>query len=395
MNIFALYISLYGILALSHIFLQMYFAHREHRRQESRKFLNYHKHHKQSVTVVVPCYNEDPSLLDRCLESISSQTAYEFVHTIVVDDGSKNREELLPVLNKYSKAKTFEIILLPQHSGKRVAQKMAFDKAKGDIIVTVDSDTVIEVPNGIDQIVKQFKNSSIGAVTGDVRVSNKNENFLTHLISYRYWTAFNQERAAQSNFNVLMCCSGPFSAYRREVIDKIKEQYISQRFLGHQCTFGDDRHLTNLVLQEGHRVVFDKRAIAYTHVPNTIKKYIKQQVRWNKSFYREMLWTLKNVHKHHVYMLYDLIMQLVLPFMLVIALASIVYQTIFMDVTYLFRYLAILIAIAVVRAFYGIYRTKDFGFLRFVTYGFMHVFILIPSRFYALATIYKNGWNTR
>ena len=44
-----------------------------------------------------------------------------------------------------------------------------------------------------------------------------------------------------------MCCSGPFSAYRKEIIDKVKEKYITQYFLGENCTYGDDRHLTNLV----------------------------------------------------------------------------------------------------------------------------------------------------
>src|ERR1035437_10200622 len=188
-----------------------------------------------------------------------------------------------------------------------MAQKLGFDKATGDIIITIDSDTIIDPGSGINIMLKQFKNPNVGAITGDIKVLNKNENFLTRLILYRYWLAFNQERAAQSNFDAVMCCSGPFSAYRRTIIEKVKDQYISQTFLGHVSTYGDDRHLTNLVLQDNHIVRFEKNAIAYTHVPTTIKTYIKQQIRWNKSFYRELLWTLKNVQTKHLYMTYDMI----------------------------------------------------------------------------------------
>ena len=58
-----------------------------------------------------------------------------------------------------------------------------------------------------------------------------------------------------------------------------------------------------------HTRLFDNKAIAYTYVPTTMRQYIKQQIRWNKSFYREMLWTIRYISEHHSYMLYDLAMQ--------------------------------------------------------------------------------------
>ncbi len=248
----------------------------------------------------------------------------------------------------------------------------------------------------ITQIVQRFKNPKVGAVTGDVRVENNTKNLLTRLIGFRYWTAFHQERAAQSYFSVLMCCSGPFSAYRKEIIDKVKDQYVSQRFLGKLCTFGDDRHITNLVLEEGHEVVFDSSSHVYTYVPETLGAYLKQQVRWNKSFYREMLWTYKSFRKHHLYMMYDLTMQLILPFLLLFALIEMVFQTIsHHNLDHFWKYLAVLVAIALLRAAYGMYRTRNPGFLLFILYGFMHIFVLIPTRLYALLTINKIKWGTR
>jgi len=393
-SVLAVYFICYGVLALSHIFTQMYVGHLEHKRQKHKHFTEWHKGHFPSVSIIVPVYNEEPDILRNCIKSLVDQD-YESLEILVVDDGSKQREELKKtVYAEFTADKRLHVIYTPINVGKRHAQKFGFNRCTGQIIVTIDSDTVIP-QHGVRQLMQRFKDPTVGAVTGDVQVSNKTHNVLTRLINYRYWSAFHQERAAQSYFYVLMCCSGPFAAYRKEVIDHVKDRYTSQRFLGRRCTFGDDRHLTNLVLEEGYKVVFDNRAIAYTHVPHTMRVYLKQQLRWNKSFYREMLWTLKSYRKHHWYMIYDLVMQLVLPFLLVLALLATFYQAVVHGPGILLHYVVILVVIALVRALYGLYRTKDSGFLLFVLYGFIHVFLLIPTRFYALCTIRHTGWGTR
>jgi diguanylate cyclase (GGDEF)-like protein len=192
-----------------------------------------------------------------------------------------------------------------------------------------------------------------------------------------------------------MCASGPFSAYRRSIVDEVKERYISQQFLGEACTFGDDRHLTNLVLDLGHGVVYDEYAVAHTHAPTTMRQYVRQQTRWNKSFYREILWTVRFAHRHHPYMLIDLLLQAVLPFLLLGALAAMAYQALFVDLRHLWFYLGMIAVIGLLRSSYGIFRTRSLGFLSFMVYGFIHVGVLIPVRLYALFTIRRGHWGTR
>jgi len=382
----------YGVLALSHILVQVYIGHLEHRRQR-RQSSAVAAQTGRRVSVIVPVYNEDPGILSACLQSIYHQT-YENLEIIVVDDGSKQRRELDRIYSQFGGGR-FCVMLSANH-GKRHAQVVGLDRASGDIIVTVDSDTILRSPGAVSRIVKRFDNPRIGAVTGDVRVENKNTNLLTQLIAYRYWTAFHQERAAQSFFYVLMCCSGPFSAYRRDIMEEVRDRYITQTFLGQLCTFGDDRHLTNLVLEQGYQVAFDNTAIAYTYVPEQLRRYIKQQLRWNKSFYREMLWTTKALHKHHWYLIYDLLMQFILPFLLLFALGATVWQA-YTTAHYgiLLQYGVSIAGVGLLRALYGMYRTRDTGFLLFMLYGFIHVGLLLPTRLYALVTLRQSGWGTR
>lgn len=394
MSALGIYFICYGILAISHILVQMIIGHKEHRRQQAKHYTDWHQGHYPSVSVIVPSYNEDPEILEACIRSIADQD-YEKLEVLVVDDGSSKREELkLRVYDKFANHPLVHVIYTPINVGKRHAQKFGFNRSTGEIIVTVDSDTIIP-DGGVRQLMQRFKDPTVGAVTGDVQVENKNFNVLTKLIGYRYWSAFHQERAAQSYFYVLMCCSGPFSAYRKSVIDHVKDAYTSQNFLGRRCTFGDDRHLTNLVLEEGYRVVFDSKAISYTHVPDNLRVYLKQQVRWNKSFYREMLWTLKSYRQHHAYMIYDLVMQLILPFLLIVALGGMVWQSFTYGPHVIWHYLLTIVVIAVLRAGYGLWRTRDAGFLLFVLYGFIHLFLLMPTRLYALCTMRETGWGTR
>lgn len=397
MEIVSGFLIFYGVLALSHIGIQLFLGHLEHRKQIT--------HHRQrnnntplpKISLIIPSYNEDSKILLQSIMSCRNQD-YPDLEVFVVDDGSKDIARLeKTVYRQFEDDPIVTIIRSQKNVGKRHAQHLAFEHATGEIIVTIDSDTLLHDTQALQKIIRRFNDSpKIGAITGDVQVENHSVNILTRLIGYRYWTAFHQERAAQSYFNVLMCCSGPFSAYRRDIIERVKDRYISQQFLGKTCTYGDDRHLTNLVLEEGYSVVFDGQVKVHTYVPEVIDGYIKQQIRWNKSFYREMLWTLKSIRKHHWYMIYDLCMQLILPFLLIVALIAMVYQTISTgDIYHLYKYIAILAGIAIVRALYGIYRTKNIGFLLFVIYGFMHVLLLLPTRLYALATLNEVKWGTR
>jgi hyaluronan synthase/N-acetylglucosaminyltransferase len=391
MSALSLYLVAYGALALGHLAVQVVLGHLDHHRQK-RSLPPAPLDWSPSVSLVVTVYNEDLSVLHRCLKSIDRQD-YPRLEVFVVDDRSKNREDLMDVLEEFSSDR-FHVILSAQNRGKREAQRSVFDEVRGDIVMTTDSDTILP-PDTVRKLVGPLANPRIGAVTGDVRVTNKDRNLLTRLISYRYWSAFHQERAAQSFFRVVMCCSGPLAAYRRSIIDEVKDDYVSQKFLGQTCTFGDDRHLTNLVLRAGYDVVFEDRAKSFTEAPETLPRYIRQQVRWNKSFYREMLWSLKFAHRRHPYLAFDLLLQGLLPFLLMISLAAMAYQTAFIDPGHVVHYIGMVVGIAVLRAGYGVVRTRDLGFFLFVVYGFLHVFVLIPTRLYALATIGRTHWGTR
>src|SRR3954469_17482952 len=110
------YLLIYGAVALGHIALQMLFGHLEYRRQRGRTYAP----STPRVTIVVPAYNEDPALLHRCLLSIDSQD-YPHFEAIVVDDGSHNLQDVLPVHEEFGSGR-FRVVLQPENRGKRNCQ---------------------------------------------------------------------------------------------------------------------------------------------------------------------------------------------------------------------------------------------------------------------------------
>jgi cellulose synthase/poly-beta-1,6-N-acetylglucosamine synthase-like glycosyltransferase len=390
-----LIITMYGFFTLTHLFIQINLAHMEYIRHNKDK-PDYGFNPK--VGIIVPMYNEDYSHIRRTVLSCMSQS-YENCWVVLVDDGSNNPHVYHMLEREFSESSRVMCVRTEENKGKRHAQKLGFDLVDDyvDIIVTVDSDTVLS-SNGIRMIVQKFRDEKVGAVTGNVRAV-KEKAFLTKLIDGRYFSAFNQERSAQSLFGTVLCCSGPFSAYRARIIKKVKDRFASQTFLGAPCTYGDDRHLTNLVLEEGYIVKYDSKAHAVTRVPTKIVTFLKQQVRWNKSYYRELLWTMRiffrNPRRFHPYILYDLTIQTILPLMLVGTLGYAVFRALTESPVILLYYLIMVFGVALLRTAYIFTRSKDITMLYFPVYSLLHIFLLIPARIYALLSMQKTHWGTR
>ncbi|MGY4509436.1 hypothetical protein ACVIN2_002890 [Bradyrhizobium sp. USDA 3650] len=86
---------------------------------------------------------------------------------------------------------------------------------------------------------------------GQLKASNRNDSWLTRLINMEYWLACNEEGAAQTRFGAVMCCCGPCAMYRRAALMLLLDQYETQFFRGKPSDFGEDRHLTILMLKAG------------------------------------------------------------------------------------------------------------------------------------------------
>ena len=351
-----------------------------------------------SVSVVIPAYNEGRMVENSITSAIRAFYPRSKLEIICIDDGSVDDtwKYIERLRRRYPRLLT--TIRFKKNQGKRIALAAGFHRAKGEIIVTMDSDTVME-RQALKAIVSPFSNKRIGASTAKVRVYNKKDNLLTRMLAVRYAMAFEFFRASRSAFNTVFCCSGVLSAYRRKIIMEILPQWLNQEFLGQKCTYGDDRSLTNFVLRSGYYTVYQKNAIVYTTVPNNLTKLAKMLARWHKSFIREnyifSTFMLSNYRsKNKVLPIFDFSLStLLIPFQFYMVLFTIYY--IFIDPILMLRFLALISIMGSVYMMLYIKFEKNTDFVYGLLYSYLHVFFLMWTIPYAIITFKNNSWLTR
>jgi len=373
MNI-PLFLSFYGVVVAIYLSIKFYL---------SWKNPTYTKPYETSIAVVIPVYHEEPQNLKRCIESVLRNRPDEVY--VILDD---------PDLELEMTAKRYPVnVFVQEHKGKREAQSIAFHRIKSEITVTVDSDTVLE-ERSIREIVKPFSNPKVGAVCGSLRVLNEKRNVLTRLLAVRYYNACNLDRAAQSAYGIVTCCSGVFSAYRTSIIKKVLDQYMNQRWMGRKCTFGDDRHLTSLVLKEGYDAVFQKTAIAKTLAPESLMKWLKQQLRWNRSFWRENFLMFKWMFRRSKVLGVWVITDTLLPFVfLSCGVIPLIITLLRMGVFQFFMYAIAISVMALLRS--AKYSKSSLSYYLMPIYAFLYSLLLLPIYIYAMITTHKTSWMTR
>jgi hyaluronan synthase len=178
---------------------------------------------------------------------------------------------------------------LPKNGGKREALRAGFVRARGEVVVTVDSDSKLD-PGALKAIVAPIvKDAEVAAVAGKVVVLNRYESVLTRLLAARFFITFDFSRAVQSRFGAVLCCPGALTAYRREAVLKVLSAWTAQTFLGSPCTIGEDRALTTWLLRAGYRSVYQASAIVQTLVPARMSGVARMLVRWERGNVRESL----------------------------------------------------------------------------------------------------------
>ncbi|OCH90845.1 hypothetical protein OBBRIDRAFT_834658 [Obba rivulosa] len=261
-----------------------------------------------------------------------------------------------------------------------------------DAMLTTDSDTYVYPDAVKNMMALLFSDTRIAGVTGDVRIWNKKDSFLALMSSVRYWFAFNVERACQSAFGCVACLSGPLGLYRTSDLINVLGPWILQSFLGKETTFGDDRHLTNRILALGHKTGFTHLARCDSDTPAGYVRWVKQQTRWSKSFFREAFWFPKSFAYHKFWLTVETTKQFLYP----MVLTATVLRMLYTPTTWLrpVIWLSTMFGVALIKSIYGVICLRDPTMFLFGFYGVMYFFGLLPSKLFACFTVHITNWGT-
>ncbi len=229
------------------------------------------------VSVIIPAFNE-AVVVERTINSVLNSD-YKKLEVVAVNDGST--DNTLHVLelckNKDSRAKVVD----KPNSGKAASINLGLQKAKGEIVVIIDADTIF-TRKTITKLVSHFSNDEIGAVAGNVKVGNR-INWLTKIQSVEYITSQNLDRRAFGLINAITVVPGAIGAWRKDLVLRLGGFATD--------TLAEDADLTYAILEAGKRVVYEDEALAFTEAPETLNNFIKQRFRW-------MFGTIQVIYKH-------------------------------------------------------------------------------------------------
>jgi hyaluronan synthase len=239
-----------------------------------------------SLTVVIPAYNEGPMVLKAITSVAEADYPRDRLEIIVIDDGSRDDtwQHICAAAERYPGLVT--PLRHERNKGKREALALGFERARGDVIVTLDSDSVIE-PDALLAISGPFRDKRVGAVAGKVLVFNRSAGIIPRMLHVRYILSFDLLRSVESVFGNVFCCPGALTALRAEAVRRVLPRWKTQTFLGSRCTFGEDRALTNYLLEAGYNTLYQRSAIVHTLAPATYSKLCKMFTRWDRSYVRE------------------------------------------------------------------------------------------------------------
>ena len=153
------------------------------------------------ISVVIPTYNRLP-ILKKCLDALENQSLKVEIHDfeiVIVDDGSTDGtvDWLRNNLETYPHLRLFE----QSHGGPALGRNLGVEKSKGELIVFIDSDLVVDkffLRNHIDSLLRAWKKLgnrkcfTYGSVINTSNFSNPNsEPFKLQDLSWAYFATGN------------------------------------------------------------------------------------------------------------------------------------------------------------------------------------------------------------
>ncbi|MDD5130916.1 MAG: acetate/propionate family kinase, partial [Candidatus Omnitrophica bacterium] len=340
------------------------------------------------VSIIIPAYNEGEGIGLTIEKAVNAGYPLDKIEIIAINDGSKDNtlDVIRSTAAKYPEL--VKVISFDQNQGKLAGMVAGIKQARAEIIIFVDSDSYID-EGSVYQLVQPLVNHKIAAVSGRVRAQNAGGNILAAMQDVWYYIMF-KEKSADSVFGTVGCAPGCFSAYRKEDVLAVLDDFASVK-----VTCGEDRTLTNLVLKNGKKVVYQSTATAATIVPEKAKQFLKQQIRWQRSWAYEGLFAARFMWKKNPCSAFLFYSSFIQPYLMpLLIIFSVVWEH-FVIGSSMWVVVYGLCLLPAVLSLYYLHKEERPHFLHYLLFTYLEVLVLYPAAYYCFATRTRNIWGTR
>ncbi len=250
-----------------------------------------------SLTIITPAHNEEKYIKECILSEINASFPGD-KEIIIVDDGST--DSTYKIVNSLIEKNSLNIpirLIHTKHRGKAASINLALKYAKNELIAIIDADSVIE-KNALLELYKTLTNNDYSAVTGVIKVNNKQKFLLWWVHIEQLFNSLIRMLFSKIHANIVI--PGPISLYKKEALIKVKG--FSRK------GFSEDVDIAIRLIRHNYKIGFNENAIAKTNMPYTLKGFIAQRKRFAKGWI--------NIFKKHLKLTKSIIDIYSLPLML-------------------------------------------------------------------------------
>ncbi|XOZ33172.1 glycosyltransferase family 2 protein [Halomonadaceae bacterium KBTZ08] len=232
------------------------------------------------VTCIITCYSEGRGV-HKTLETLCEQLYPGQIELIpVVDGASANHDTMQAVRDFRIDASLYpKRYLRPiakwQRGGRVSSLNAGLQQATGDILLALDGDTSFD-NTMVDAMVRHFEDPDVPAVSGSLRVRNTWASFVTLIQALEYFLSIQSSKVGLGEWNTVNNISGAFGAFRTSFLRRIG---------GWDTHSAEDLDLTLRIKsyfgRKPLRIPFEPAAVGHTDVPETLRGFFKQRLRWD------------------------------------------------------------------------------------------------------------------
>lgn len=223
------------------------------------------------VSILIPCYEEEEQIEETLQElMILNYPNYE---VIAINDGSNDSTEAL-LLFFHRKYEKLRVVNIKQNQGKANALYYGVLASRGEIIVTLDADALLD-RDALQHIVPHFITPNygerVGAVTGNPRIRNRSS-LLAKIQFIEYSSIIGLIKRSQRIVGKVMTVSGVVAAFRKKALLDVG--------FWDKDLITDDIGVTWKLQRRFWDVRYEPKALCWMLVPETLKGLWRQRLRW-------------------------------------------------------------------------------------------------------------------
>ena len=226
-------------------------------------------HELPTVSLVIAAYNEEATIKRKIENVLNLDYPKDKIEIIIGSDGSDDNTNKIVETYVSDRLKFYPH---KERHGKMAVVNHGVSVAKGEICVFTDVSEIFD-DNAIRKLVRNFRDHTVGAVTGN-HIYNPSTVALARGVDL-YWLYQRWLQKMESRVATIMSCDGTIYACRRDLFHPPP--------VG---TINDDKAVPWKIIERGKRIVFEPEAIARGDVLSDTSRFFRQKVRGQAGMYQ-------------------------------------------------------------------------------------------------------------